>query len=52
MMTANIASRARATLPWPADITALIIMTSMPTTARVSTSVPIGSPSFTATLSA
>ena len=50
--TANMASRASVGLPCPVDMTAPIIMTSIPITDSVRTSVPNGSPSFTATLSA
>jgi hypothetical protein len=35
MITANIASRASVGLPWPVDIVATMIITSMPVTASV-----------------
>jgi len=50
--TENIASRAVPGCPCPADMTAVIIITSIPVTAMVSTSVPNGSPSLTARPSA
>ena len=50
--TPNIASRASAGFDSPVSMTAEIIMTSMPITASVSTSVPRGSPRRTARLSA
>lgn len=50
--TANMASRASAGLPPPVNMAEAINMASMPVTDRVSTSVPRGSPSRTAMLSA